>query len=62
MSDTGTGYSKGTVYLSNFSGKCIGYDKITRYIYEIYLGEIKTEVKPGRVEVINNIRILYFQS
>lgn len=59
MSDTGTGYSKGTVYLSNFSGKCIGYDKISRYIYEIYLGEIKTEVKPGRVEVINNIRYVY---
>lgn len=53
-----TGYSDGTVYICNFSGKFTMPKKINEYIYSMNLESLNVEGTPGTVYYENDIRYI----
>lgn len=58
MGDSGTGYSKGTEYISNFSGKFTMPKKINEYIYSMNLESLDVEGTSGTVYYENDIKYI----
>lgn len=58
MGDTGTGYSNGTVYICDFSGKFTMPKKINEYIYSMNLESLDVEGTPETVYYENEIRYI----
>lgn len=58
MGDTGTGYSNGTVYICDFSGKFTVPEKINEYIYSMNLESLDVEGTPGTVYYENDVRYI----
>lgn len=58
MGDTGTGYSNGTVYICDFSGKFTMQKKINEYIYSMNLESLDVEGTSGTVYYENDIRYI----
>lgn len=58
MGDSGTGYSNGTVYICNFSGKFTMQKKINEYIYSMNLETLDIEGTSGTVYYENDIRYI----
>lgn len=58
MGDTGTGYSNGTVYICDFSGKFTMPKKINEYIYSMNLESLDVEGTSGTVYYENDIRYI----
>ena len=58
MGDSGTGYSNGTVYICNFSGKFTMPQKINEYIYSMNLESLDVEETSGTVYYENDIRYI----
>lgn len=58
MGDSGTGYSNGTVYICDFSGKFTMPKKINEYIYSMNLETLDVEGTSGTVYYENDIRYI----
>lgn len=58
MGDSGTGYSNGTVYICDFSGKFTMPKKINEYIYSMNLETLDVEGTFGTVYYENDIRYI----
>lgn len=58
MGDSGTGYSNGTVYICDFSGKFTMPKKINEYIYSMNLESLDVEGTSGTVYYENDIRYI----
>ena len=58
MGDSGSGYSNGTVYICDFSGKFTIPKKINEYIYSMNLELLETEGSSGTVYYENDIRYI----
>lgn len=58
MGDSGTGYSNGTVYICDFSGKFTMPKKINEYIYSMNLESLNVEGTSGTVYYENDIRYI----
>lgn len=59
MGDVGDGYSDGTVYFSEFSGKFIDVTKKNDYTYAMKITDMKTENAAGTEEIRDDVRIIY---
>lgn len=58
MGDSGTGYSNGTVYICDFSGKFTMPKKINEYIYSMNLESLDVEGTSGTVYYEDDIRYI----
>lgn len=58
MGDTGSGYSNGTVYICDFSGRFTSPKKINDYIYSMNLESFDVEGVSGTVYYEDNIRYI----
>jgi len=58
MGDSGAGYSNGTVYICDFSGKFTMPQKINEYIYSMNLESLDVEGISGTVYYENDIRYI----
>lgn len=58
MGDTGSGYSNGTVYICNFSGKFTVPKKLNEYVYSMNIESLDVEKVSGTVYYENDIRYI----
>lgn len=59
MGDTGDGYSGGTVYICNFSGKFSEPEQLDTYTYSMQLESLNVEGTAGEIYYENNIKYVY---
>ncbi len=62
MGESGDGYSNGTIYYCNFSGKFTTPVKIDDYSYSMYIETLEMDGTPGDESIENDVKYIYSEA
>lgn len=62
MGESGEGYSDGTIYYCNFTGKFTTPVKIDDYSYSMYIESMEMDGTPGDESIENNVKYIYSEA